>query len=254
MEDVKYNVDCSDSDDELLGIVRNNPKISSLKGNNIFPRKNREHNYKSFESSNDKGLISTTPTMEIISGPYLKYPVKYNRYQKLPEVYGVVGFIVNIHDATNFDIDLQIPPEFKERYKDVISNQYKYVDLEDKFMEINKLEMVNKLESCIGTTYRCRLRGIGINQMFHNGYLWKSNQITVNIKKLIDRTDGWVTCNLSDIDVYHRLLVDININVDKKNINFKDYLLTQMDGQENPIFYSYLAKKGTYNCNTLKES
>jgi len=167
---------------------------------------------------------------------------KINKYQRMREVRGVTGFIVNVHDATNFDIDLDIVPELHEQYCDVISNQYTYQDLGADFLEnpdLNRLRVTPE----VGTTYRCRLKGVGINQLSSSEHTWKSNQMCVNVKQLIDRTDGWVTCTLSDIDVYQRLLVDIVIYTSNGPINLRDYLLLRMKDEDNPIFYPYSGQR-----------
>ena len=196
------------------------------------------------------------PTMETIESPSNIIEVKRSsdgirqskdkntKYQRMREVKSVTGFIVNVHDATNFDIDLDIIPELHEKYRDVISNQYTYQDLDDDFLEnpdVNKLRLTPE----VGTTFRCRLKGVGINQLPTSEHTWKSNQMCVNVKQLIDRTDGWVTCTLSDIDVYQRLLVDIIIHTSNGTINLRDYLLLKMKDEDNPIFYPYSSKNSS---------
>lgn len=162
------------------------------------------------------------------------------RYHRMKEIPNVTGFIVNTHDSTNFDIDFDIPYEIHDTYQDVISNQYSYHDFEDSVFENPNLNM--KITPKIGTTYRCRLRGIGINQS-SNMYITKSNRICMELKLLIDRTDGWIKCTLSDIDVYRRLLVDIEIHTCNEIINLHDYLLNRMVGDKDPIFYPYHDKQ-----------
>lgn len=176
-----------------------------------------------------------------------------HKYQRLREIPDIIGFIVNVHDATNFDIDLEISPEIHEKYADVIFNQYTYQDLSSDFFDSSDLFKSEHDVPSIGTTYRCRLRGVGINQLSQHTHAWKSNKMCVEVKQLIDRTDGWITCTLSDIDVYQRLLVDIIINTCNGPVDLRDYLLTRMEGaeyRENPIFYPYSGKKDrNYNYN-----
>lgn len=170
------------------------------------------------------------------------------QYHRLREVSGIVGFVVNIHDATNFDIDLQLPSSIKHKYCTVITNQYTYKDLGNQYV-INPssiLEDTVILE--VGTTYRCRLRGIGINQLPSSVHTRKSHNATLNVKQLIDRTDGWVSCTLSDIDVYQRLLVDICVHTSTNDgcVNIKNYLLEKMQEEslgEMPIFYPYTRER-----------
>lgn len=170
--------------------------------------------------------------------PYLKNPGQ-NRfsYQKPVCIYGIKGFIVNVHDATNYDIDLDIPEKIGNKYGNVISNSYTYKDLGYDFS--GGFSLCPELEKK-GKTYRCRLKGVGINH--HNSWknIWKQNQCSVEIKQLIDRTDGWVTCNLYNVDIYKRLLVDVIINTPSEKINLREFLLKKIscDGSDN-IFYNY---------------
>jgi len=166
-----------------------------------------------------------------------------NRYQRMREIRDVTGFIVNVHDATNFDIDLDISPDLHEKYHDVISNQYTYQDLGIDFLENPDMNRLVCITPEIGTTYRCRLRGVGINQLSSSEHTWKSTQMCVDVKQLIDRTDGWISCTLSDIDVYQRLLVDITIFTCNGAIDLREYLLIKMLDEENPIFYPYSGKR-----------
>lgn len=179
--------------------------------------------------------------------------IKYTKYHKIPEINGVEGFVVNVHDPTNFDIDFKFnDPGISNRYCHVISNKYTYKDLTDNFKlsascdseaetsyDIEKL-LNNKTSTLeTGTAYRCRLKGIGIQQNQTKYHKWRNNQLKIEIINLIDRTDGWVTCNLSDIDVYKRLLVDITIHTNNGPIDLCEYLLNRMKNEEHPLFYPY---------------
>lgn len=188
----------------------------------------RNHRYKSYNYRNP----SYDNTVEY----------NHNKYQRLKEINNVLGFMVNVHDATNFDIDLTLPSHLLERYKSVISNKYTYQDLDPEIFESGKDFVTNPKE---GLAYRCRLRGIGIKQS--DGNEWKGSQICVDIKQLIDRTDGWVSCTLCDIDVYQRLLVDIFVHTATGTINLHDYLLEKVSSDNKPIFFQYSNKKGKYN-------
>jgi hypothetical protein len=169
---------------------------------------------------------------------------KVIRYKKMATATNIVGFIVNVHDATNFDIDLDMSPELHQQYQDVISNQYTYQDLEPDFIENPDFTKLATLNPKIGITYRCRLKGIGINQSStSSSHYWKSNQMCIEVKQLMDRTDGWVLCTVSDIDVYQRLLVDISIETSNESINLRNYLLARMANETNPIFYPYSSKR-----------
>lgn len=195
--------------------------------------------------------IPNLPRSQLLYDRYKK--PKYLKYHKMQEIHNVIGFVVNVHDPTNFDIDFKFEDD-KTAYKycHVISNKYTYTDLTDNFKlsascdseadasyDIEKLMDNNFPGLKTGTAYRCRLRGIGIQQNQIPSHKWRSNQLKLEIINLIDRADGWITCNLSDIDVYKRLLVDITINTCNGPIDLCQYLLTRMKGEENPIFFQY---------------
>lgn len=220
---------------EELGLISPGMEISKLPVQqcHTLSRKKKEL------GANIGGRISLgLPQMKKSFGGLCQQRDKFNKYQRMREVKNVQGFIVNVHDATNFDIDLDIIPELHERYRDVISNQYTYQDLGEDFVQNPHLSQL-RVTPEIGTTYRCRLKGIGINQLSSSEHAWKSSQMCVDVRQLIDITDGWVTCTLSDVDVYQRLLVDIVIHTCNGDVNLRDYLLLKMEGVENPIFYPY---------------
>ena len=168
-----------------------------------------------------------------------------SKYQKLKETHNIRGFIVNIHGATNFDIDLEIPDELRDQYRSVTSNKYLYQDLDENFPRDPNLSQLSEIPPKTGTAYRCRLRGVGLNENCPNKSTWKNNQISNQMKQLSDRTDGWVTCTLSDIDIYQRLLVDIYLDTSRGPINFCDFLLLKMSEEENPIYCQYNARRNS---------
>lgn len=212
MIDTRDIYESSDSDDDIIGL-NTKPVCENKKSQMI-------------------GVIKTD-TKTIKSTDTCIRPVKY---QKMKEVKNIKGFIVNVHDATNFDIDFSMKSSMHSRYQNVITNQYTYQELDNIFFDDPH---ISKPTTKIGTTYRCRLRGIGINQNVVNKNPWKNNNVCLEVKQLIDRTDGWVICTLSDIDVYQRILVDIFIPTPKEKINLKEFLLNKMEKEDDPIFHSY---------------
>lgn len=158
-----------------------------------------------------------------------------SKYITLKEIKNLQGFVVNVHDATNLDIDIQIPNEHITDYKCVVSNEYLYIDYEDYDIDCN-----NPVQT--GIAYRCRLKGVGIDQNKCSNNSHKPIQLTIEVKKLIDRNDGWVTCSISDVDIYSRLLVDIYIDYPGTQINLREFLLSQMDSCTPNIFYPYCYK------------
>lgn len=173
--------------------------------------------------------------------------INKKKYQRLKPVQKVIGFVVNIHDVINFDIDLDIPNNLRKKYQNVVCNKYIYQDLGNDFLENPNFEDLNVTPK-IGLSYRCRLKGIAINEDFKQFYRWKNkNQLYIEVKQLIDLVDGWVLCNLFDIDTYQRLIVDIFIVLEGHYINLANYLLLKAKNQKNPIFQPYKNKKAVLN-------
>jgi hypothetical protein len=160
------------------------------------------------------------------------------KYQHMKEIKNIKGFVVHVHAPTDFDIHLELPDDKINEYNNVIKHKYTYKDVNDNFIQCNPLSHSGERE---GIVYRCRLHGIGINktQQQQNSYRWKCNQYLLQILQLLDRTDRWVTCDLLDIDVYQRLLVNITLNMSDGPINITDYLLDKMETEEGPIFQKY---------------
>jgi hypothetical protein len=74
-----------------------------------------------------------------------------SKYSHFAPITGIIGYVVNLHDPLNYDIDLcGLDETLIQRYSTIIQNTYSYKDEEG--------------HSRTGTTYRCRLKGIGIHQ------------------------------------------------------------------------------------------
>jgi hypothetical protein len=196
-----------DSDEEILGITDKPIAIYS---------RNTSANYDNYETYS-----------------------KTNRYRHLRESGDVKGYIVNTHDPTNYDIDFEMTPELRDRYNDVITTTYTYKDMPDDFLTNPDLEGIDNIPPKVGTAYRCRLRGVGINQTPIRNHKWKMSQACVDIRQLIDRSDGWVVCTLTDVDVYRRMLVDIKVITNNGPIVISDFLLNKKCLDDTPLFYPY---------------
>lgn len=211
------DTDCIDSDDDdLLGITKNPSNFATFRCYNQQRKNTRRTKSNAW---------------------HINEPDKGHKYQRIKELPNIRGFIVNIHDANNFDIDLKIPYEYINRYKDVVSNRYFYKDLPSDFLDNPDIEKIGLTEPTTGKTFRCRLRGVGISQK--PVPQWKSHVMTQHVRQLTDRTDGWVVCTISDIDVYRRLLVDIVVHTKTGPIDLRDFLLEKSQQDPDPIFYPY---------------
>lgn len=187
----------ADSDDELLGLVDS-------------PR------------STDQDIQSSK--IEMTPPPS---PSHSRQYLKLSPISNVNGYVVQVHDATNFDIDLDLSPHLLSRYTEVISNEYQYKTTSDPAWYSRPQDAV--LTERVGKTYRCRLRGVGLNpRVPYAAHSRRALDIKEEIRKLFDRADGWCSCTVSDVDVYSRLLIDVVLKVEDKSIKLKDYLLNMM--------------------------
>ncbi len=145
-------------------------------------------------------------------------------------MFKIKGYVVNIYDALNYDIDFSfINPAHYKLLNEVITNHYGYKNISRTGQLSNEV---------IGKSYRCRLNGIEINDQSFDRKLIK--YYTNDVKKLIDRVDGWIECTFKGIDVFKRLL--INVTIPSLHINLCDYLLTKSIKEDKPIFTRYIKK------------
>ena len=126
------------------------------------------------------------------------------------------GFIVNIHDPLNFDIDI-LDIENVEFLSNVISNEYSYQD--ENFHPVKASK-----------AFRCRLNGIS--------YRTKRKLETSRQNKFfndIRKGKNWVKIKIFGVDAYSRLLVEIFDPITEESFNNK--LISSDFGD---IFHSYI--------------
>ncbi len=158
------------------------------------------------------------------------------------DICNIKGFVANVHDATNYDIDLELSSEQRWRYNNVVSDHYTYHDLSPGFYLEDNFFQQTDVVPVVGITYRCRLRGVGTNRSVAGRDKRRNDSIVIAIKKLLDRTDCWVKCTLSNVDKYRRLLVDIVLYTPNSTINLKHFLLNYNEkkfGVLEPLFFAY---------------
>jgi hypothetical protein len=144
------------------------------------------------------------------------------RYHHYSPIHNIVGFVVNMHDPVNFDIDLHLDEHTRTRYWNVIVNEYTFTE-EDR-----------PVRSRIA--YRCRLKGIGIvsppqrtTGQSESGSRtrpyddaaskWLLRKAHKALREQIDLQNGWVLCSISDVDVYRRMLVTLYDPVSKMELS-----------------------------------
>ena len=174
-------------------------------------------------------------------------------YQTHPTQYNIIGFITNIHDAVSYDICLQWTPEQEKLYSDVLIEDFSYID----FTDLTIPENFNDISThSVDHTYRCRLKGVGVNENARAEsshrmiYGRNSTHAAIDVSRIIDRSDGWVICNISDVDIYRRLLVEIVVYIPSTSeiINLRNYLLTHSTNYGN-MFHAYGSNKPLYPSN-----
>lgn len=171
----------------------------------------------------------------------------FSTYKRFTDIENVTGFVVNIQDALNFDIDIVIPfvpstsvqneTDFDieiertntetntgtspgteitgtRRYDSVYKNQYEYIDYKDEYES-------EETWAKKSVTYRCHLRGIDIIGRKEKMILDDRSQSLINIsnndiERLIKKNNRWVICTLGDVDIYNRILVDIVITTEQE--------------------------------------
>jgi len=129
------------------------------------------------------------------------------------------AYIVNVHDAINFDIDFGLSrPSNLVKYNSYTYYQvpvsfYKTLDFNDIYRNI-----------LTGQTCRCRLFGITIrkDRLIRDTFQYRVN---LDVKKLIDRSDGVIFVKTHNVDIYNRILVDISIPLPDQVISLTEYLL-----------------------------
>jgi hypothetical protein len=140
----------------------------------------------------------------------------------------VKGFVLNIYDALNYDIDFPHLTNNRLLYK-VISNEYRYRNI------MKNGELSNELTSY---SYRCRLNGIEINANFYNRKQIK--MYTTEIRKLLDRVDLYINVEIKGVDIFNRLL--INIIIPELDIDLCDLLLDKSKQCNDNLFNKYIKK------------
>jgi hypothetical protein len=145
----------------------------------------------------------------------------------------IKGFVINTYDALNYDIDFPFLDKFSNHYKllyRVYSNEYNYKNI------MKDGQLSNELTSY---SYRCRLNGIEINSKYYNKKQIKL--YTYEIRKLLDRVDLYINVEFKGVDVFNRLL--INVNIPELNIDLSQYLIDKSIEDNTNIFNKYSKNK-----------
>lgn len=143
----------------------------------------------------------------------------------------VPGYVVNVYDLVNFDIDLgsSIPPDIGTP----IAKKYSYADYYDKFLCEGR-PLIQK----VGYATRCHLRGVSLEKSTSKKFLKASTFVKFEIERLLNRNNT-VMCAVAGVDVYSRLLVDIYITIGDEIINLREFLLRMQSQLEVKLFRTF---------------
>lgn len=159
-----------------------------------------------------------------------------NEYQKIDPIYNITGYIVNIFDQVNYDIDLYIPSEDKDKYDNVIKKKYTFIDID------------NSSQIQTRYAYRCRLRGIYMDREKQSNIKLNKDSMR-DVIEFFTRCNNWVIITISDIDIYRRGLIDIYDPLRKTSL--KTYLL---QGSYNSIFKDYNSSNLSYGSRSFPKT
>ena len=214
-----------DSDDDLIGETEDSNSINNLTNNLTI------------DGSTSQPHFSLAPHVSHVQAKHNNYrrpnPNIHKRYSQnqiplqINPPLEIKGFVVNVHGATNFDIDMELPPYWTTPVP-VISNDYSYLALPENFVYNPGNGNVSAFQTRWSKAYRCHLRGVTVHSLATFDDNLKNAQLTVDVKKLLDRSDNWVSCRITDIDGYKRFLVDITITVPSgETIDMRTFTLQQ---------------------------
>lgn len=139
------------------------------------------------------------------------------------------GYVVNIHNGVNYDIDLSGKDTAtllaSSLYHSVNKSEYSYAERDNKFSD-NSIQSNDNREEvvCSGWSYRCRLYGVGIqgSRRSKQEDLTKLKQrIVRDLTKRINLQQGWVDVKIYGVDDYQRrILVDIFDPITGENLSY----------------------------------
>lgn len=172
-----------------------------------------------------------------------------------------LGYVINIHDPTTFNISLEISSETMDKIAEgwwvhnnkVITSVYEYYDdpcqlenkkscvtcsdnqnkgnhPEDKRPTITQLPLIKT-----DIVYRCRIKGVGVVRPMDIKMQKAFRKTYGDIKRQIDLQNGWVLVRIHHPDRYKRLLVDIYDPITKRDI-------TQLFNFQDGVFHQYCNK------------
>lgn len=139
----------------------------------------------------------------------------------------MTGYVAHIYDILNYDISFNFNPILEKRYESAPHKEYIYQDV-----EVDENYPFGPTKISKEKAYRCRVRGLLhtiTNHELKTKEICKLNYtLMMTIFRLLDIENGFITCTISDIDRYGRILVDIMFP--SVNVNLTQVLLMSSYG------------------------
>lgn len=175
------------------------------------------------------------------------------KYITLPSI-DTQCIVVNLVNAVNIDVILNLTEEQKRIYGSVISKDISYKIIDP--VSLTEGETINTL------AYRARLGGIAVP---NKGQVMMKKKLmsiaTAQLRSYIMKTNGLFRCKISDIDVYHRVLIELYDPLTGSSLNeyilkkfhhiLSPYTTPQVDFRMNKKFFG---KYGSYSSSTCTDS
>lgn len=143
-----------------------------------------------------------------------------------------IGYVIHIHDTVNYDIafpkEWQTNDNFIETYRNVTSSQYTFMDYQWKNNQWQSMQPIEAYD----IAYRCRIKGVGIHTIQKSQSM--SRDAYIELSRHIDGWNGWVWCQLFEVDTFSRILVHI-YSPKKENIIMPLFFSSTYD----KLFYRY---------------
>jgi hypothetical protein len=99
------------------------------------------------------------------------------------------------------DVDIHLPADQLSAYANCITNHYIY-----RVVDLDTLTLGPELQ---GTTYRCRVKGVVVRECKSKHARRSLNRALRETMCWIRRTSGYFNCEVSDVDTYNRLLIEL---------------------------------------------
>ena len=124
------------------------------------------------------------------------------------------AFVVHVHTAFSYDLDIQFPDAVREKYSGIGHSNYKYKD--------RKCSDVEK----DGSAYRCRISSVRLAPNLTGDDRVKTlKQVKIRVFHFFAQSNDWIFCEIIKIDQYKRLIVnvyDINKNGSLSSLFFSE--------------------------------